>query len=148
MGQVKVIPVVIDTNVMISALLFGGTPGKLIDLWKAGRIQIFVCKEMIDEMMRVLTYPRFQLTEKEINYLLYYEILAYAEIVDILSGPEIVSQDPSDQTSIPGDEPGVSAERHGSNGLTSQGFHRFGIRHRRTVRFEHHVAPGHRPDGR
>lgn len=100
MGQVKVIPVVIDTNVIISALLFGGTPGRLIDLWKAGRIQIFVCKEIIDEIMWVLAYPRFQLSEKEIGYLLYYEILPYAEIVEIRSGPEIISQDPSDDKFI------------------------------------------------
>ena len=100
MGQIKVIRVVIDTNVIISALLFGGTPGRLIDLWKAGRIKIFVCKEIIDEIMRVLAYPRFQLSENEINYLLYYEILPYAEIVEIRSGPEIISQDPSDDKFI------------------------------------------------
>lgn len=100
MGQIKVIPVVIDTNVIISALLFGGTPGRLIDLWKAGRIKIFICKEIVDEIVRVLAYPRFQLSENEINYLLYYEILAYTEIVEIGSGPEIISQDPSDDKFI------------------------------------------------
>jgi putative PIN family toxin of toxin-antitoxin system len=100
MGQITVIPVVVDTNVIVSALLFGGTPARLIDLWKGGRIQLFVCKEMIDEIMRVLTYPRFKLTEKEIDYLLYYEILPYSEIVDIPSGPGIISQDPSDDKFI------------------------------------------------
>ncbi len=100
MGQTKVIPVVVDTNVMVSALLFGGTPGRLIDLWKERCIQLFVCKEIIDEIMRVLAYPRFQLTEKEIDYLLYVEILPYSEIVDIPSGPVIISQDPSDDKFI------------------------------------------------
>lgn len=100
MGQIKVIPVVADTNVIISAFLFGGTPGRLIDLWKRGRIQLFVCKEIVDEIMRVLTYPRFQLSEKEINYLLYYEILPYSEIVEIPSGPVIISKDPSDDKFI------------------------------------------------
>jgi predicted nucleic acid-binding protein len=28
------IKVVIDTNVLVSALLFDGTPGKLVTLWK------------------------------------------------------------------------------------------------------------------
>ncbi|MFC1814210.1 putative toxin-antitoxin system toxin component, PIN family [Thermodesulfobacteriota bacterium] len=100
MGQTKVIPVVVDTNVIVSALLFAGTPGRLIDLWKEKRIQLFVCKEMIDEIMRVLAYPRFQLTEKEIDYLLYVEILPYSEIVDIPSGPVIISRDPSDDKFI------------------------------------------------
>jgi len=100
MGQIKVIPVVVDTNVIVSAFLFGGTPGRLIDLWKEGRIQLFVCKEIVDEIMRVLAYPRFQLSEKEINYLLYYEILPYFEIVEIPSGPVIISRDPSDDKFI------------------------------------------------
>jgi len=100
MGQIKVIPVVIDTNVIISALLFGGIPGRLIDLWKTGRIQLFVCKEIIDEIVRVLAYPRFQLSENEIDYLLYYEILPYAEIVEIGSGPAIILPDPSDDKFI------------------------------------------------
>jgi predicted nucleic acid-binding protein len=34
MGQSKIGSVIIDTNVLVSALLFGGVPGKLIPLWK------------------------------------------------------------------------------------------------------------------
>ena len=117
MGPNKVIPVVVDTNVIVSALLFGGTPGRLIDLWKEGRIQLFVCKEIIDEIMRVLTYPRFQLSEKEISYLIYDEILPYSEIVDIPSGPVIISRDPSDDKFIrcaesAGADVIVSGDRH------------------------------------
>ena len=117
MGQNKVIPVVVDTNVIVSALLFGGTPGRLIDLWKERRIQLFVCKEIIDEIMRVLTYPRFQLSEKEISYLIYDEILPYSEIVDIPSGPVIISRDPSDDKFIrcavaSGADVIVSGDRH------------------------------------
>jgi len=117
MGQNKVIQVVVDTNVIVSALLFGGTPGRLIDLWKEGRIQLFVCKEIIDEIMRVLTYPRFQLSEKEISYLIYDEILPYSEIVDIPSGPVIISRDPSDDKFIrcavaSGADVIVSGDRH------------------------------------
>ena len=100
MGPEKVIPVVIDTNVVISALLFGGKPGRLIELWQTGRIQPFCCKEIIEEILRVLAYPRFKLSEEEINYLLYHEILFYFEVVHILAGPEIILQDPSDDKFI------------------------------------------------
>jgi len=96
MGQDKIIPVVLDTNVILSALLFGGKPAKLMKLWKSGRIQPFLCKEIIEEILRVLAYPRFQLSEEEINYLLYYEILPYFEVVSISPGPVIIEQDPSD----------------------------------------------------
>ncbi|MFH2218430.1 MAG: putative toxin-antitoxin system toxin component, PIN family [Pseudomonadota bacterium] len=100
MGQEKIIPVVLDTNVIVSALLFGGTPGKLMALWKSGCIQPFLCKEIIEETLRVLAYPRFRLSEEEINYLLYYEILPYFEVVGISPGPVIVAQDPSDDKFI------------------------------------------------
>ena len=90
------IPVVIDTNVFLSALLFGGTPGKLISLWKSGKIQPQLNKTTIVEFLRVLAYPKFELTENEIQYLLYVEILPYCKVVPTKSGPVIINRDPSD----------------------------------------------------
>lgn len=34
MGQKKIRRVVLDTNIVISSLLFGGEPGKIYGLWK------------------------------------------------------------------------------------------------------------------
>ena len=96
MGKVEITRLVIDTNVVVSALLFGGVPGKLVPLWKSGRIRALASKEMIEEYLRVLTYPKFELSEEEINYLLYQEILPYFEIVWTKPGPVIVEEDPSD----------------------------------------------------
>ncbi|GKT07632.1 hypothetical protein DSTSK_09370 [Desulforhabdus sp. TSK] len=48
MGKIRVIRVVIDINVFVSALLFGGTPARLIPLWKTGRIQPIGSQEMIE----------------------------------------------------------------------------------------------------
>lgn len=91
-----ILRVVIDTNVLVSALLFGGTPGKLIPLWKNGHIRPFASKAIIQEYLRVFAYPKFELTENEITYLLYQEILPYLEIIDVASGKTFVSNDPSD----------------------------------------------------
>jgi len=93
-------PVVIDTNVVVSALLFGGVPGQLIPLWKERIIRPKASKGIIEEYIRVLAYPRFQLSEEEINSLLYYEILPYFEIVRIKEGPILVAKDPSDDKFI------------------------------------------------
>jgi hypothetical protein len=100
MGQSKIKSVVIDTNVLVSALLFGGVPGKLIPLWKEGRIRPKASKDIIEEYIRVLAYPKFELSEEEINFLLYYEILSYFEILRIQEGPILVSKDPSDDKFI------------------------------------------------
>jgi putative PIN family toxin of toxin-antitoxin system len=96
MGKIQVISVVIDTNVFLSALLFGGTPGKLIGLWKSGKIQPQLSKKMVAELLRVLSYPKFELTEKEIQYLLYVEILPFVNIVPAKSDSAIIAEDPSD----------------------------------------------------
>lgn len=100
MGKVKVIRVVIDTNVVISALLFGGVPGGLIPLWKSGRIKPFVSKQIVDEYLRVLAYPKFILSEEEINYILYKEVLPYFEVVEIKAGKIIIQEDPADDMFI------------------------------------------------
>ena len=92
--------VVIDTNVIVSALLFGGKPGNLITLWKHRVIIPFVTKEIVDEYLRVLTYPKFELTEKEIQYLLYQQILPYFNIVEAKPGNIILQSDPSDDKFI------------------------------------------------
>ena len=100
MGKVEITRIVIDTNVVVSALLFGGVPGKLVSFWKTGRIRVLASKEMIEEYLRVLAYPKFELSEDEINYLLYQEILPYFEIVRTKPGPMIVEEDPSDDMFI------------------------------------------------
>ena len=65
MGSEKVIRVVLDTNIVVSALLFGGQLERLIELWKEGKILPLCSKEIIDEYLKVLSYPKFQLTEEE-----------------------------------------------------------------------------------
>ena len=97
MGKIKV---VIDTNVFISAILFGGTPGELIPLWKTGRILPLLSKPILDEYIRVLAYPKFDLSEKEINYILYVEMLPYAEVVLPKETKTIIKMDPTDDKFI------------------------------------------------
>jgi putative PIN family toxin of toxin-antitoxin system len=97
MGAVKV---VVDTNVVVSALLFGGTPGELISLWRGKTIRPLASKQIIDEYLRVLTYPKFKLSEEDINYLLYSEILPYFEVVEVYSGEQVIEQDHEDDKFI------------------------------------------------
>jgi putative PIN family toxin of toxin-antitoxin system len=97
MGALKV---VVDTNVLVSALLFGGTPGRLIVLWQKGAIKPLASKEIIDEYLRVLTYPKFKLSEEEINFLLYQQILPYFDVIDAHPGPGIIKKDPEDDKFI------------------------------------------------
>lgn len=39
--------VVLDTNVFVSAVFFGGIPGKVLDLWRDGHIELLTPVEFI-----------------------------------------------------------------------------------------------------
>jgi uncharacterized protein len=125
MGKIEGIKVVIDTNVLISAILFGGMPGELISLWKSGRIKPLASKEIVDEYITVLAYPKFELSEVEINYILYIEILPYFDIVKAKDRPVIIKNDPSDDKFIYCAKAGnaeiiISGDRHLLNLKTYQ----------------------------
>jgi hypothetical protein len=100
MGQIEVKRVVIDTNVVVSALLFGRVPGRLMSRWERGSIRPHASKEIVDEYIRVLAYPKFELTEHEIDFLVYGELLAHFEIVEVLPAKPIVRSDPADDKFI------------------------------------------------
>ena len=63
--------VVIDTNLVLSALVFGN--GRLTPLrqaWQSERIQPIVSRVTATELIRVLAYPKFKLTADEQQELL------------------------------------------------------------------------------
>ena len=88
--------VVLDTNVLIPALLFDGPPNKLMSLWLEKRIVILVSREVLVEYYRVLAYPKFGLTPAEIREIIAMNILPFAETVSVGSHPPIIREDPAD----------------------------------------------------
>lgn len=46
--------VVLDTNVFISAVFFGGVPGQILDMWRDGNLEIVLSKEILDEYQDVV----------------------------------------------------------------------------------------------
>jgi putative PIN family toxin of toxin-antitoxin system len=45
--------VVVDTNVLISGLLFGGVPGRVLGAWSTGTLRLVVSPPVLDEYRRV-----------------------------------------------------------------------------------------------
>jgi putative PIN family toxin of toxin-antitoxin system len=79
----RALRVVLDTNCLVSALLFNKARlSPLREYWKAGKFIPLACKETVEELIRVLAYPKFQLTENEIKELLG-EILPFFEIHEL-----------------------------------------------------------------
>ncbi len=81
-GKINPPRVVFDTNVVVSALLFpNGRLAILRDAWRTGRATPLACKTTVEELLRVLTYPKFRLSAEERqellgDYLPYSETLA------------------------------------------------------------------------
>lgn len=75
--------VVFDTNVVISALVFGGgIPAQLRHAWQSGACQPLVSTATAQELIRVLAYPKFRLLANAQHELLA-DYLPYAQIVRI-----------------------------------------------------------------
>jgi putative PIN family toxin of toxin-antitoxin system len=92
----KVRRVVLDTNVLVSALLFTGELSKMVDLWHRGEVVPLISRETFDELRAVLGYPKFSLVPEEIQSIIENEILPYFEVVEIKENVRGVCRDPED----------------------------------------------------
>jgi len=96
----KVTRIVLDTNVLVSALLFQGELSKIHMLWKKGVIVPLLTKETFNEFQKVLVYPKFSLTAEEIKSILQEEVLPFFEVVDQTESAAGVCRDPDDDKFI------------------------------------------------
>ena len=92
----KTLKVVLDTNVVVSALILKGRLSKLVELWQMGRITPVVSRETFDELRRVLEYPKFSLPKDEIETILRQDILPFFEVVEEVVSAAGVCRDPDD----------------------------------------------------
>jgi len=82
-GTIKKPRVVLDTNCILSTLLFSkGSLAWLRDAWMRQRFIPLISRDTAGELIRVLNYPKFQLDKNEQEIILA-EFLPYAEVVHI-----------------------------------------------------------------
>ena len=87
---------VLDTNVLVSALILRGPTNQLVPLWQEEKFTLVLSKEIISECLRVFAYPKFKLSSEAIRTLVEMEILPFSEPVQIRHIPEVIHKDPSD----------------------------------------------------
>ena len=90
--------VVFDTNCVVSALLFAkGRLSWLRAAWAGGGLVPLVCTQTAQELLRVLAYPKFDLTRGEMDELLG-DFLPFAETVELRGDkPWPDCRDPNDR---------------------------------------------------
>ena len=94
--------VVLDTNVVVSAILWGGTPRKLFDLVDVGQITLFTSIELLRELTGILSRDKFAekiATSGQSIDQIVDGYAAYAEIVRPADTPRI-APDPDDDVVI------------------------------------------------
>ena len=87
--------IVLDTNVFVSGVFFGGPPGRILEAWRDGHIQLVLSAEILDEYQRVGQELGAHYDGVDLGPFL--ALLALnAEIVDAHALTEGVSRDPDD----------------------------------------------------
>lgn len=90
--------VVLDTDVVLSALLFsGGTPARVRLGWQSGRFVPLASAATVQELVRVLAYPKFALSAAEQEELLA-DYVPWVQVVRVPNPPPAVPRcrDPFD----------------------------------------------------
>ncbi|MFH1350263.1 MAG: putative toxin-antitoxin system toxin component, PIN family [Pseudomonadota bacterium] len=87
--------IVLDTNVLISALLFGGNPRKILDLVISGSIDCTLSMEILDELKDVLKRPKFGFSSDACLQIVE-ELHGICEIVSPSVRIDVIRPDPDD----------------------------------------------------
>ena len=98
--------VVLDTNVWISAVVYGGHPQEIVQAATAGMIDVFVSEALMEELQAVLRRPQFGLRLQFVQNTIA-ELGALVHWVVPEKHHQLVDEDPSDNVVI---DCAVSAE--------------------------------------
>ena len=91
--------VVLDTNVLVSAIISDGKSRELLRRGIANQFSIITSDLILKELVSVLNRPKFKATREEINRIIS-ALMKSAEIVVVKSKLEAVKQDPKDNIII------------------------------------------------
>jgi putative PIN family toxin of toxin-antitoxin system len=90
---------VIDTNVLLSGLLWHGAPHAVLEHVRAGRLTLVSLPALLAELVDVIGRAKFDVILKRSNTLLEYvlaEVRELAEVVELPPLPQPVCRDPDD----------------------------------------------------
>lgn len=85
---------VFDTNIFISAIIFGGNPRTCLELARSGEIELFISKSLLLELVEKLR-DKFEWNESEVKEVII-EISEFAEIVEPQIKINLIKKDISD----------------------------------------------------
>lgn len=90
---------VLDTNVLVSAVISQGKPRTLLGKGIAKQFSIVLSDFILSELVRVLQRPRFETSEDEIHKIVL-ALMQTGEVVNVRSRFQAVKDDPSDDAIV------------------------------------------------
>src|SRR3989344_6136415 len=92
MGKKKII---LDTNILISALGWGGNPKSIFNKVIDGEFELILSYKQLNELLRVLNYPKFKFTDEQKDRFLLV-LLEISTLVETKHKVDIIKEDPDD----------------------------------------------------
>jgi len=89
------VKIVLDTNVFVSSVFFGGPPHKILEAWRDGKIQLLLSPAILEEYQRVIRELAVRFPEIKVEALIDF-IIVRSEIILPPSLPPVIQADPSD----------------------------------------------------
>ena len=87
--------VVLDTNVLISAILFGGRPRQILEKAIRGDVRLCLSEPILEELKGVLQRSKFGYSSEMIQ-LIVIELMSIADFVNPSATLNVVLEDPED----------------------------------------------------
>jgi len=88
--------IVLDTNVLISGVFFGGWPRRILEAWRDGSIRLVYSLEILEEYQRVGDRLSERYDGVDLNPIL--QLLGVeGELIEVAALDESVSADPDDE---------------------------------------------------
>jgi putative PIN family toxin of toxin-antitoxin system len=90
---------VIDTNVLLSALLWGGTPRALLEHVRNGTLTLIISQALLAELARVLERPKFDVILLRSNTSRAQTLAEVRQLAEVIDPPPLVQpvcRDPDD----------------------------------------------------
>lgn len=87
--------VVIDSNVLVSAFGWHGTPEEVVRLATTGEISNFTSTEMLSELVRVVGYPKLRFPES-LQAEIIETVFTSSSLVNMTEPLKVINSDPAD----------------------------------------------------
>ncbi|SRR6266550_47476 len=87
--------VVLDTNVVVSAVISKGKPRELLNRGIENRFSIVTSDYILKEVVSVLSRPQFKTSEEEINMIIL-ALMQSSDVVMVESNFKVIKNDPDD----------------------------------------------------